>query len=222
MIYEQKFFRNPFTKTQQEKIRKTHFAVVGLGGTGGFILESLLRAGAERITVFDHDLFEYSNFNRQLLATEDTVDRKKTNAAAARAKSINSSARVRAFSEFTSASNLGDAEILLDGTDNVKAKIEMAKAARRKRIPYVFCAASHSRGIVSVFRNYRFEKAFQIDESLDYGRCSTILCPAAAVAGSLAASQAMNLALRKPYVKAPGAVFFDLFKKEIFWRAELG
>ncbi len=222
MIYEQKFFRNPFTKPQQKKIRKTHFAIVGLGGTGGFILESLLRAGAENITLFDHDSFEYSNFNRQLLAAEDTVDRRKTEVAVARAKSINGSARIKTFSEFTSASRLGDAKVLLDGTDNVKTKLEMARVARKKKIPYVFCAASHSRGIVSVFRGYRFEKAFQIDESLEYGKCSTIICPAAAIAGSLAASQAISLVLRKPYVKAPEAVFFDLFKKEIFWRAELG
>jgi hypothetical protein len=37
-IYGEKFLRNPLTKAQQEKVRKSVFAIVGLGGTGGFIL----------------------------------------------------------------------------------------------------------------------------------------------------------------------------------------
>ena len=64
MIYEQKFFRNPLSDKQQEKIRKATFAIIGLGGTGGFILENLLRIGAENFILFDHDRFEFSNFNR--------------------------------------------------------------------------------------------------------------------------------------------------------------
>jgi hypothetical protein len=28
--------------------------------------------------------------------------------------------------------------------------------------------------------------------------------------------------LKKPYVSAPNALFFDLDKKEIFWRGKLG
>lgn len=220
MIYDEKFFRNPLSGKQQEKIRQTVFAIVGLGGTGGFILENLLRAGAENFILFDHDRFELSNFNRQILATDDVLDKLKTRAAVARARSINRSAKIRAFKKFNS--GLGNAHILLDGSDNVRTKLAMAKAARRKKIPYVFCSAGSSKGIVTVFTGYRFEKAFQIDERLDYSRCQTIICAAASIAGSIAATEAINYILKKPYVRAPEALFFDLFKKEMFWRAELG
>jgi hypothetical protein len=86
----------------------------------------------------------------------------------------------------------------------------------------VFCSASDNRGIITMFHNYSFEKAFQIDGKLDYRACANVLCPAAAIAGSLAASQAINHITGKPCVRAPEAVFFDLGRKKIFWEAKLG
>lgn len=220
MIYGQKFFRNDLTEKQQNKIRSTSFAIIGLGGTGGFILENLLRTGAENLLLFDHDRFEYSNFNRQMLATEQSLDLPKTKAAIARARLINRSAKIKAKSRFDS--DLGGAGIVIDGSDNVETRIAIARSARKERIPYVFCSASGSRGMVTVFDRYSFEKAFQTGSKRRHKGCSSILCTASSLAGSLAASQAINRILKKPYVKAPDALFFDLNKKEIFWRAELG
>jgi tRNA A37 threonylcarbamoyladenosine dehydratase len=86
LIYSHKYLRNPFTREEQQKIRLSEIAIAGLGGTGGFILESLLRAGAENLLLFEDDSVELSNFNRQLLATDQFLDRPKSEAAAARAK----------------------------------------------------------------------------------------------------------------------------------------
>lgn len=225
-FYSEKFLRNPLTEKQQEKIRKTVFAIVGLGGTGGFILENLLRLGAENFMVFDHDRFELSNFNRQTLATDEFLDHPKVHAAVSRAKAVNDGIDIRTFHEFGPDSDVSNADILLDGVDNIKTKLQMAQLARKKKIPYVFCSAQDTRGIVTVFTNYRFEKAFQIpkdDGSISkYAVCTSIICPAASLSGTLAASQAVNYLLKKPYAKAPEALFFDLFRKDIFWRARLG
>jgi sulfur carrier protein ThiS adenylyltransferase len=225
-FYSEKFLRNPLNKKQQEKIRKAVFAIVGLGGTGGFILENLLRVGAENFIVFDNDRFELSNFNRQSLATDGFLDMPKTDAALSRAKEINEGIKLKTAGKFGPESDISTADILMDGADNISTKIDMAKLARKNKIPYVFCSAQDTRGIVSVFTNYRFEKAFQVpkdEEALSkYAICSSIICPAASLAGTLAAQQAINLALKKPYVKAPEALFFDLFRKKIFWRAKLG
>ena len=225
MTYGEKFFRNIFTKKQQEKVRKSVFVIVGMGGTGGFMLENLLRAGAENLVVFDHDRFELSNFNRQALATDEFLDMPKVHAAVSRAKAINKSIKLRTFAHFDDNSDV-DADLLLDGTDNVKTKLAIAKLASLKKVPFVFCSASSSRGIVSVFTTYRFEKAFQLpkDENslANYASCSSIICPAASLAGTLAASQAINLVIGKPYIKAPQALFFDLFREDVFWKAKLG
>ena len=222
--YSEKFDRNPFTKKEQDIIRKAQFTIVGIGGTGGFILENLLRMGAENFLVFDHDRFELSNFNRQNLATEEFLDMPKIHAAIARAKTINKNISIKTQERFDENSDIGTTSIIIDGTDNIKSKMTMAHLARAKKIPYVFCSAQSTRGIVTIFTTYKFEKAFQFDpEKLDkYQSCSSIMCPAASLAGTLAASQAVSFLLSKPYVKAPDALFFDLYKKDIFWRSRLG
>lgn len=224
-FYGEKFLRNPLTEKQQGKLRKAVFAIVGLGGTGGFIFENLLRMGAESFILFDHDRFELSNFNRQTLATDEFLDHPKVHAALSRARAVNSGIKIRTFHEFGPDSDIPGAQVLMDGADNIKTKMEMAALARKKRIPYVFCSAQDTRGIVSVFTDYRFEKAFQVPEDADISRyaiCTSVICPAASLSGTLAAQQAVNFLIRKPYVKAPEALFFDLFRKEIFWRARLG
>jgi len=224
-LYTEKFARNRLTKKQQDILRASSFAIVGLGGTGGFILENLLRMGAENIIVFDNDRFELSNFNRQTLATDGSLDTPKTHAAAARAKAINSGAEIDSRGLFGEGSDLGGPDIVLDGSDNIKTKLLVSRSARAEKIPYVFCSAQSSRGIVTVFTIYRFEKAFHLpkEDALEkYRSCSDILCPAASLAGTLAASQAVNVLLEKPFIKAPQALFFDLFRKEIFWRGRLG
>lgn len=222
----EKFFRNAFTKKEQARVRDSVFAIVGMGGTGGFILENLLRTGAENLIVFDHDRFELSNFNRQPLATNEFIDQPKVHAAVARAKAINKNIKIRTSARFGERSDIGNADLLLDGTDNIKTKLILSRLASARKIPYVFCSASSSRGIVSVFTTYSFEKAFQLpkDENTleSYKSCSSVICPAASLAGTLAASQAINFMIGKPYVKAPQALFFDLFREDVFWKAKLG
>ncbi len=235
-LVHSKFMRNPLSKEQQHKLRTTKFAIIGLGGTGGFIFENLIRMGAEKFVLFDHDRFEFSNFNRQILATDDFLDIPKVHAAIARAKSINSNIKITLGSSktggrFDESSSIHGASIVLDGSDNLPTKLAAVRVARKAKRPFVYCAASSTRGMVSVFTKYSFEKAFQlrkglkvgvVEEVVAYKTCQTILCPAAALAGTIAATQALNIVLKKPIVKAPEALFFDLYRKDIFWRAKLG
>jgi sulfur carrier protein ThiS adenylyltransferase len=221
-MYAHKFSCNPFGLGQQKKIKEAGFAIIGLGGTGGFMLENLLRMGAEHFIVFDHDRFELTNFNRQPLATDRSLDKLKTEAALERARDINPRVQMSVNSMFGPGSSLAGASILLDGSDNAATKLAASQLARKRGIPYVFCAASGTRGIVSVFKRHDFRKAFQISGSVASHSCAEILCPAAALAGTLAASQAVNCLVGKQFIRAPDAVFFDLFSKRLFWRAKLG
>jgi len=228
-IYSEKFVRNTFTPREQERIRTSLFAVIGLGGTGGFMLENLLRMGAERFLVFEDDRIELANFNRQILACDGDIDKLKSIAARRRANTINADAKLHMRGRFSGRSSLRGARIVLDGSDDVSTKAQAAHASSAAKIPYVFSSASDTRGIVSVFFGYGFRKAFQLPgegkgaRALGrYNRCSRIICPAAAIAGSIAASQAVNAIIGRPVIPAPEAQFFDLSRKDPFWRARLG
>jgi len=49
-----------------EKLQNSKVLLLGVGGVGGFCLDSLYRSGVQDITVVDFDTFEITNQNRQL------------------------------------------------------------------------------------------------------------------------------------------------------------
>ena len=220
-MYDFKFTRNNLSDIHQTKIRTSKFAIIGLGGVGGFVFENLIRLGAENFIIFENDRFELSNFNRQILSDDEFLDQPKINSALARSKKINSEIKIDYKNEFNFDSNL-EANILIDCSDNIQTRIISSRKCRLMKIPYVFCSANDSRGIISVFIDESFEDSFQIKPPFDnYKKCSSILCPSAAISGSLGASMAINYLIDKPLVRAPMALFFDLFSKDLFSLVEL-
>lgn len=61
---------NSLSEFEQEIIKQKTILVIGLGGLGGFILDSLARLGVKKIKLIDFDNFDITNLNRQLLSTE--------------------------------------------------------------------------------------------------------------------------------------------------------
>ena len=65
-------------KDAMEKLRKSRVIVFGVGGVGGYTVEALARSGVGAIDVVDPDVVAKSNLNRQIIALESTIGRKKT------------------------------------------------------------------------------------------------------------------------------------------------
>ena len=125
-----------------EKIRNRHVAVFGLGGVGGFALESLARAGVEHFTIVDFDTVSPSNINRQLIALHSTLNEKKTSLFQKRLKDINPNIEIRVFDEFFSEQNAEkifdtDFDYVIDAIDTMKSKVLLLKTASEKKIPIV-------------------------------------------------------------------------------------
>ncbi len=120
-------------------------AIFGLGGVGGYVLEGLARAGVGSFLLADCDVFSESNLNRQILATRDTVGRKKTEVACERVKSINPDAKIEPFDEFLDPENVpgllarDGISFIVDAVDNVTAKIAIVSEAKRRGIPVLSC-----------------------------------------------------------------------------------
>ena len=74
----------------QQALARKRILIVGCGGLGGNLLENMLRLGVGAITAVDGDRFEASNLNRQLLSTELLLGTGKAEAAAERARAVNS------------------------------------------------------------------------------------------------------------------------------------
>jgi molybdopterin/thiamine biosynthesis adenylyltransferase len=105
-------------------------AVVGLGGLGGCVVESLARLGVGRIVGIDPDAFAESNLNRQLLSRVDNVAEPKVAAAAARIGQINPAVDFEAHQ--AAVEQVGEAvlhacDLAFDCLDGIPARRELAR-----------------------------------------------------------------------------------------------
>ena len=124
------------------KLGKARVIIFGIGGVGGYALEALVRSGIGSITCVDMDTVSASNINRQIIATEKTVGRKKVDVAMERALEINPDIEFTALPLFYTEENaqdinLADYDYVIDAIDTVKSKIALIVNAAEKGVPII-------------------------------------------------------------------------------------
>lgn len=128
--------------TAVEKLKKAKVALFGLGGVGSSAFEALVRSGVGEIAVFDYDTVSESNFNRQLLATSDTLNTFKTDAAVLRGKAINPDTKIIGNNIFylpdtADSVDLKGFDYIIDAIDTVTAKLLLIERAVEHNIPII-------------------------------------------------------------------------------------
>lgn len=137
----------------QKKLLESKVVVVGLGGLGGFVCEHLARAGIGKITVIDPDVFDQTNLNRQLLANNNNIGKKKTAEAKKRIKKINPAVEFKGYSKLFSQvpkAVWSNADLVFDCLDNIQDRILLAQMCSKADIPMVHGAIAGWFGQVAV------------------------------------------------------------------------
>ena len=128
-------------KDQVNLLHQKHVTVVGAGAVGGYAFESLVRSGVGNIRIVDFDTFAYSNINRQILATYNTVGRKKVEVAKERALSIYPDCNVEAVDAFASFQNYEmitqNTDLVIDCIDSLNPKIGLLEYCVKHHIPII-------------------------------------------------------------------------------------
>lgn len=138
------------------RLRAAHAAIVGAGGLGGVVFEILARYGVGRITIVDHDDFEASNLNRQLLSTMRGLGTNKAIAAAERALSINPEIAITACAQRLTDENacrlLSGTHIACDCLGNIRDRFVLERAAKQVNIPLVHASIAGTEGrLMTIF-----------------------------------------------------------------------
>lgn len=142
--YSRQTLFSPIGMDGQEKIRKKHVLIVGLGALGSTIAETLTRAGVGKLTIIDRDYVEESNLQRQLLYSEsDALERMpKAEAAKKRLNEINKDVDVYSIVGEADAQLLEKVaphiDLIMDGTDNFDTRFIMNDIAHKFHIPLIF------------------------------------------------------------------------------------
>lgn len=128
----------------QRRLREARVAVLGVGGLGGWAAWALACCGIGEMWLIDGDRVETSNLNRQILYTEADLGLLKVEAAAARLRAFNSSARITATARrLESQAEIADfvegCDVVIDAADWPAHDIERwcNSACFEARIPYI-------------------------------------------------------------------------------------
>lgn len=133
------------TQAEQDRLRHSKVFVCGTGGMGGAALMALARAGIGHFIIADLDSFEISNMNRQVFAFTDTVGRHKAEASADIIARINPEATVEVLhADWPTALDriVKDVQVIINGTDDLVASLQLYRAARSAGLPVVDAYAS--------------------------------------------------------------------------------
>ena len=143
------------TRSEQERFKDAKIVVIGCGGIGGETIEMLARMGIGKLTLIDEDVFDFSNLNRQTLASISDLGLDKSEVAKEKVRSINPYVKVTAFHEHVDQTNIykviGNSNIVIDALDNVLTRVIVSRAAKEKGIPYIHGAIHGTLGQIIVF-----------------------------------------------------------------------
>lgn len=133
-----------------ENIKKQRILLVGVGGVGGFALESLVRLGFLNITLVDADAIEESNLNRQIISTQENLGKKKVEVAKERALSINPNVNITTYNLFLQEENM-DAifqekyDYIIDACDTITTKYLLIRKALETNTRIISCMGTGNR-----------------------------------------------------------------------------
>ena len=154
-IVPDRYLRNlrSLTLSEQCKLLKANVCVVGLGGLGGLVTETLARMGVGQLQLIDGDRFEAHNLNRQSLSTVQRLGRSKAESAADRVKAINPGLAIETTEAFLDNSNadqlIRPCDLVVDCLDNIPGRFALAAASGRKGIPMVSAAIAGIAGHIT-------------------------------------------------------------------------
>ena len=119
------------------QLNQKHVIVFGVGGVGGYVVEALVRSGIGHITIVDNDTVSLSNLNRQIIATQDTIGKKKVEVMKERILSIHPDCDVHTLEMFYLPENADDIDLIqydyvVDAIDTITSKIELAMRCDQK------------------------------------------------------------------------------------------
>ena len=129
-------------KNNINKLKTKTVAVIGIGGVGGYVVETLIRNGVENIILVDSDNIDITNKNRQIIATDNTLNKSKVDVFKERILSINKNCKVTCLNIFLLDENKEDLfkyniDYLVDACDTVKTKIMLIKECKKRNIKII-------------------------------------------------------------------------------------
>ena len=116
--------------------------VLGLGGVGGYVTESLARCGIGNLILVDYDKVDITNINRQIIATYSNIGKLKTDCFKERIADINKNCNVKVLNIFYGNDNKNilfedNIDYVIDCCDSLDSKKILIEECFKRNIPII-------------------------------------------------------------------------------------
>jgi len=208
----------------QRRLATTRVLIIGMGGLGCPAAAYLTSAGVGQLVLNDFDTIDESNLARQFLYSADDIGKPKVEIAAARLHIINGAVRHemidRRLEGEALAAAVGEADVVVDASDNFTTRFAVNAACVAARTPLVSGAAIRYEGQLAVFADYDNQPCYrciyeEADESLEDCQGNGVFSPVPGFIGVAMAAAVMKLVAGLP-VHAGELSLYDAITEE--WR----
>ncbi|HHT9138951.1 MAG TPA: ThiF family adenylyltransferase [Candidatus Wunengus sp. YC60] len=212
-------------KGQKILMEKTA-VLVGCGALGCTSANLLVRSGIKRLKVIDRDFIEESNLQRQSLFDEEDIKRNLPKAVAAQKKlqKINSQVQIEAIVVDLNPSNIetiiGNANVVIDGTDNFETRFLINDYCVKHGIPWIYGACIGSVGLtMNIIPSKTPCLRCVLDTIPPFGATETcdtagIIAPIASMIASIQATEALKILTENYDALSKGLFKTDLWRNE--------
>lgn len=115
--------------------------IVGIGGVGGYVCESLARSGIGKIIIVDFDIVDITNINRQIIALHNTIGKKKIDVMKERLQQINPNLEIVCYDLFFNEESKyildNKIDYVVDACDSIDSKKLLIHLCLEKNIPII-------------------------------------------------------------------------------------
>ena len=138
----------------QKKLMDSNVVIVGMGGLGCPVAQSLIACGIRILRIIDGDVVELSNLHRQPLYGFEDIGRMKVHAAKDSLQNLSKEALIEPVHSFLDEDNgfelIEDATVVIDATDNISTRKLVDKLCKKSNIPMIYGALYRYEGQVAI------------------------------------------------------------------------
>lgn len=139
----------------QKKLKNAKVLCIGAGGLGSPLALYLAAAGVGKIGILDFDVVDFSNLQRQVIHSEQTIGELKVDSAKNSLLELNSDIEIETYNERFTSDNameiVKNYDIVVDGTDNFATRYLTNDVCVLLGKPNVYGSIFRFEGQVSVF-----------------------------------------------------------------------
>jgi len=140
----------------QKTLAQKKAVIIGGGGLGSHSADILTRTGIGEIDIYDADMVNLSNLHRTAIFSEKDVGHPKVEVLQTYLSQVNSSVEIHGFIEEMTAQNIvnkiADADIILDGTDDMELRFLINEASVKQNVPWVYAGVDTTTGMIMAIK----------------------------------------------------------------------